>query len=82
MSNNFCAKCYRKNKQGIHKNLVKGIKILLKKKKTRSENMVASNIGISQKNSREHYQKNTEEEKNKSMVASDIGICQKFTNKN
>ena len=36
----------QKNKEGLSKRLVKGTKIFLKKKKTKSHNMLVSNIEI------------------------------------
>ena len=40
----LCLRNYQKNNKNILKNHVKGIKTLLKKKKTESENMVANDI--------------------------------------
>ena len=39
----------KKNKKKIKKSLMKGIKMLLKKKRTKSENMAVNDIRISQK---------------------------------
>ena len=36
----------KKNKERLQKKLVKGIKIFLKKRKTKSENMITNNITI------------------------------------
>ena len=44
MSNNLSAKYYQSNKERIQKNLLKGIKTFLKKRKTKSKNMVAKEI--------------------------------------
>ena len=43
------AKYHPKNKEKIQKNLVKDIKILLKKEKTKSENIIVNAMRISQK---------------------------------
>ena len=44
MLKDLCLRHYQKNNENILKSHVKGIKILLKKKKTESENMVANDI--------------------------------------
>ena len=44
MFKDLCLRHYKKNNENILKSHVKGIKILLKKKKTESENMVANDI--------------------------------------
>ena len=50
MSKNLSAKYYQKNKERLQKTkLVKDIKIFLKKKKTKSDNMVVNVTKISQK---------------------------------
>ena len=49
MPKDFSAKYYEKTKKRFKKSLVKGIKILLKKKKIKIENIVANDIRISQK---------------------------------
>ena len=48
ISKTLSAKCYQENIEGIQKELVKNIKIILKKKKNR--NMVVNVTKISQKN--------------------------------
>ena len=49
MSKIFLAKYYRENKERLQKKLVKDIKIFLKKKKKKSDNMVVNVTKISQK---------------------------------
>ena len=49
MSKNSSVTYYQKNKDRLHKKLVKGIKIFLRKRKTKSGNMVASQMKIFQK---------------------------------
>ena len=49
MSKDSSARYHQKNKEKILTFLVKGMKILLKKKKTKSENMFVKDIKISQK---------------------------------
>ena len=49
MSKDSCARYYQKKKRKNSESLVKGIAILLKKKKTESENIVANDIKIYQK---------------------------------
>ena len=49
MSKSFSDKCYQENKEKLQKNLVKDTKIFLKKKKIKSNNMVANITKISQK---------------------------------
>ena len=50
MTRQASAKYYQKNKEKIEKkSLVKGMKIFLKKKKTKGKNMVMNVIKISQK---------------------------------
>ena len=46
---NSSARHYQENKGRIQKNLFKGIKIFLKKKKGKNENMVANDIKVSEK---------------------------------
>ena len=45
----LCASFYQKTKKRLKKNPMKGIKILMKKKKTENENMVVNDIRISRK---------------------------------
>ena len=49
MSESLSAKYYQKNKGRLQKKLVKDIKILLKKKKEKRDNMVVNVSKISQK---------------------------------
>ena len=49
MSKDSPARYYQKNKEGIQKSLVKGIKIFRKKNKTKNVIMVANDIRITQK---------------------------------
>ena len=49
MPKNLSAKYYQENKERLQKKLVKDIKIFLKKKKKKNENMVVSITKISQK---------------------------------
>ena len=49
MSKNLSAKYYQENKERLQKKLVKDIKIFLKKKKKKSDNMVVNVTNISQK---------------------------------
>ena len=49
MSKNLSAKFYQGNKERLQKKLVKDIKIFLKKKKKRSNNVVVNFTKISQK---------------------------------
>ena len=49
MSKNLSAKYYQENKERLKKNIVKNIKIILRKKKNKSNNMVVNNTKISQK---------------------------------
>ena len=49
MSKSFSDKCYQENKEKLQKNLVKDTKIFLKKKKIKSNNMVANITKISQR---------------------------------
>ena len=49
MSIEASTKYYKKAKKRFKKSLVKDMKILPKKKKTKSENMAVNNIRISQK---------------------------------
>ena len=49
MVKNSPTKNYQKAKKGFEKKFMKGIKIFLKKRKTKSNNMVGNNIKISQK---------------------------------
>ena len=49
MSKTLSAKYYKENKRKIKKKLMKDIKIFLKKKKKKSENMVVNVTKISQK---------------------------------
>ena len=49
MSKNLSAKYCPENKERLQKNLVKDIKIFLKKKKRKSKNMVENVTNISQK---------------------------------
>ena len=49
MSKTLSAKYYQENKEKLQKKLVKHIKIFLKKKKKKSDNMVANVTKISQK---------------------------------
>ena len=57
-------KYYEKHKEKLQKKHVKDIKIFLKKKKTKSANMLASNIEISLK----------KKKRNVNMVVKDIRI--------
>ena len=49
MSKNLSAKYYQENKEKLPKKLVKNIKIFLKKKKKKSDNIVVNVTKISQK---------------------------------
>ena len=49
MSKTLSAKYYHENKERLQKKLVKDIKIFLKKKKKKSDNMVVNVTNISQK---------------------------------
>ena len=49
MSENLSAKYYQENKERLKKELVKDIKIFLKKKKKKSNNMVMNITKISQR---------------------------------
>ena len=49
MSKKLSAKCYEENKERLQKKLVKDIKIFLKMKKKKSDNMVVNVTKISQK---------------------------------
>ena len=49
MSKRLSAKYYQENKERLQKNLVKDIKMFLKKKKKKSGNMVVNVTKISQK---------------------------------
>ena len=49
MSKKLSAKCYEENKERLQKKLVKDIKIFLKMKKKKSNNMVVNVTKISQK---------------------------------
>ena len=49
MSKNLSAKYYQENNERLQKNLVKDIKIFLRKKKKKSSNMVVNVTKISQK---------------------------------
>ena len=49
MSKNSSTKYYQVNKERLQKNLVKDIKIFLKKKKTKSNNLVVNMTKIFQK---------------------------------
>ena len=49
MSENLPAKYYQENKERLQKKLMKDIKIFLKKKKRKSNNMVVNVTKISQK---------------------------------
>ena len=49
MSKNSSAKLYQENKERLQKKLTKGIKIFLKKKKKKSDNMVVNVTKVSQK---------------------------------
>ena len=49
MSKNSSAKFYQENKERLQKKLTKGIKIFLKKKKKKSDNMVVNVTKVSQK---------------------------------
>ena len=49
MSKTLSAKYYQENKEKLQKKLVKHIKIFLKKKKKKSDNMVANVTKISQR---------------------------------
>ena len=49
MSKNVSAKYYQENKERVQKKLVKDIKIFLKKKKKKSDNMVMNITKIFQK---------------------------------
>ena len=49
MSKDSSAKYYQNNKERLQKNLVKGIKVFLKKKKKKSNNMVVNDVKIYQK---------------------------------
>ena len=48
MPKDSSARCYKKNKEKNQKSLVKDIKILLKKKKTKTENMVMNDQNLSE----------------------------------
>ena len=49
MSKNLSAKYYQENKERLQKKLLKDIKMFLKKKKKKSDNMVVNVTKISQK---------------------------------
>ena len=49
MSKNSSAKYYQNNKERLQKNLVKDIKVFLKKKKKKSDNMVVNDTKIYKK---------------------------------
>ena len=72
MSKNLSAKYYQENKEIIQKNLVKDIKIFLRKKKKKSNNMIVNVTKISQKI------------KNKSLLSIEKNIIEreKFKSKN
>ena len=56
----FVNQILSKNKERLQKRLVKGIKVFLKKKRTKSENKIANNLTIflSMKNKNKYYKKN------------------------
>ena len=72
MSKNLSAKYYQENKEIIQKNLVKDIKIFLRKKKKKSNNMIVNVTKISQKI------------KNKSLLSIEKNVIEreKFKSKN
>ena len=72
MSKTLSAKYYQENKEIIQKNLVKDIKIFLRKKKKKSNNMIVNVTKISQKI------------KNKSLLSIEKNIIEreKFKSKN
>ena len=49
MFRNLSAKYYQENNERLHKKLVKYIKVILKKKRKKSDNMVENVTNISQK---------------------------------
>ena len=60
MSKNFSAKYYHENKGRLQKNLVKDIKIFIKKKKKKGNNMgmnVAKNLSEDEKNKLVEFRK-------------------------
>ena len=57
MSKHLWAKYYQENKERLQKNLVKDIKIFLKKKKKESDSMVVSFTKIFQKQKLGEYKK-------------------------
>ena len=66
MSKNLSAKYYQENKERLQKKLVKDIKIFLKKKKKKSNNMAVNVTKMSQKKKKINYfsiEKNTLKEK-------------------
>ena len=66
MSKNLSAKYYQENKERLQKELVKDIKIFLKKKKKKSNNMAVNVTKMSQKKKKINYfsiEKNTLKEK-------------------
>ena len=66
MSKNLSAKYYQENKERLQKKLVKDIKIFLKKKKKKSNNMAVNVTEMSQKKKKINYfsiEKNTLKEK-------------------
>ena len=55
ISRDSSARYYQRDKEKIQKSLVKEIKVLQKKKKSKNKKMVVSNIGISQKLKNKDY---------------------------